>query len=98
MAADFLDTSALAKHYHPELGSATVDQFWNDPTHGLFISRLAALEIISVFASKVRAGTISPADFDVLRRRFAADLTKTKRLSGIRAALEGVGVFNPETL
>jgi predicted nucleic acid-binding protein len=40
--------------------------------------------IVSVFAGKVRAGAISAADFDALRRRFAADLVKTKRLTGVR--------------
>jgi predicted nucleic acid-binding protein len=87
MPADFLDTSALAKHYHPEVGSAEIDLLWSDPAHGLFVSRLSALEIVSVFAGKVRAGAISVADFDVLRRRFAADLTKRKRLSRRTAGL-----------
>jgi len=80
MPADFLDTSALAKHYHPEVGSTEIDRLWNDPTHGLFISRLTAIEIISVFGAKARFGAISIADFERLRRRFTADLTKTKRL------------------
>ena len=84
MAGDFLDTSALAKHYHPEAGSAEIDKLWDDPAQPLFVSRLSALEIVSVFAAKVRAGAISAADFDALRRRFAADLVKTKRLTGVR--------------
>jgi len=84
MSADFLDTSALAKHYHAEVGSAQVDRLWDDPGRGLFISRLSALEIVSVFAGKVRAGAIAVADFQALRRRFSADLTKTKRLVGTR--------------
>src|SRR5436190_535483 len=84
MPADFLDTSALAKHYHPEPGSAEVNLLWSNAAHGLFVSRLSALEIVSVFAGKLRAGAISLADFDVLRKRFSADLTKTKRLTGIR--------------
>jgi hypothetical protein len=84
MPGDFLDTSALAKHYHAEAGSPEIDELWNDPNQGLFVSRLSVLEIVSVFAAKVRAGTISAADFDALRRRFAADLVKTKRLTGVR--------------
>jgi predicted nucleic acid-binding protein len=84
MPADFLDTSALAKHYHPEVGSSEIDRLWNDPAHGLFVSRLTVLEMVSVFAGKLRAGAISVADFDTLRRRFSADLTKTKRLLGTR--------------
>jgi hypothetical protein len=45
---------------------------------------LSVLEIVSAFAGKVRAGAISAADFETLRRRFKADLTKTKRLVGAR--------------
>ena len=67
MPADFLDTSALAKHYHPEVGSAEIDRLWNDPAHGLLVSHLSALEIVSMFAGKVRAGAISVTDFDALR-------------------------------
>src|SRR5262245_15451405 len=84
MPADFLDTSALAKYYHSEVGSDQVEQLWNDPHRNLYISRLSVLEMVSVFASKVRASAISSDDFDALRRRLAADLTKTKRLTGTR--------------
>jgi hypothetical protein len=38
----------------------------------------------SVFAGKVRAGMISADDLNSLRRRFLADLTKSKRLYGVR--------------
>ena len=69
---------------HAEVGSAEVDLLWNDSARGLFVSRLSVLEMTSVFAAKARAGTISLADFDALRRRFAADLTKTSRLVGAR--------------
>jgi uncharacterized protein len=84
MPGDFLDTSALAKHYHPESGSAEIDRLWNSPNQALFVSRLSVLEIVSVFAAEVRAGAISTGDFDALRRRFAADVVKTKRLTGVR--------------
>jgi predicted nucleic acid-binding protein len=84
MPADYLDTSALAKHYHSEVGSAEIDRLWNDPAHGLIVSRLSVLEMVSVFAGKVRAGVISVTDFDALRRRLSADLTKTKRLVATR--------------
>src|SRR4029450_7319142 len=79
MPGDFLDARALAKHYHPEVGSAEIDRLWNDPSRTLFVSRLSALEIVSAFAGKVRAGAISLADFDTLRRLFSSDLTKLKR-------------------
>lgn len=84
MPGDFLDTSALAKHYHQEVGSAEIDRLWNDPGRVLFVSRLSALEIVSAFAGKVRAGVIALKEFDALRRRFAADLTRQKRPLGVR--------------
>jgi predicted nucleic acid-binding protein len=74
MSAHFLDTSALVKHYHPEVGTPEVDRLWADPGVALFISRLGVVELVSVFAKKVRTGQISAADFGLLRRRFFADL------------------------
>ena len=63
MSDYFLDTSALAKHYHPEAGTATVDRLWADAGARLFISRIGVVETVSVFAKKVRTGLISAADF-----------------------------------
>ena len=78
MVDHFLDTTALGKHYHPEVGTAKVDQLLHGPGFGNYISRLTALEIQSVFAKKVRTGIITAADFQALRRRFLADLSKRK--------------------
>jgi len=83
MPGNFLDSSALVKRYHAEAGSAEVDRLWNDPANVLFASRLGALEIVSAFAGKVRAATISAADFDILCRRFSADVAG-KRLAAVR--------------
>jgi predicted nucleic acid-binding protein len=83
MPGCFLDTSALVKHYHPELGSAELDQLWNDPRNVLVASRLSGVEIISAFAGKGRTGTITASDFDTLTRRFAADIV-SKRLTTVR--------------
>jgi hypothetical protein len=74
MAGSFLDTSALAKHYHLEPGSTEVDRHWGDPGRGLFISRVGVVEAISVFAGKVRTGDLSAAAFAVLRKRFLHDV------------------------
>jgi predicted nucleic acid-binding protein len=83
MPGYFFDTSALVKHYHAEAGSAEVDRLWNDSAQVLYVSRLSALEIVSAFAGKVRARTISASDFDTLRRRFIADVAQ-KRFATIR--------------
>jgi hypothetical protein len=80
MSNHFLDTSGLVKHYHPEVGTAKVDRLWTDAGAKLFISRLGVVETVSVQAKKVRSGIISAADFDLLRRRFFADLRKRRPL------------------
>src|SRR5580704_7275134 len=74
MAGSFLDTSALAKRYHVESGSLAMDELWADDASPLFISRLGAVEVISVFAGKVRTGALTGEDFQAVRRRFLADV------------------------
>jgi predicted nucleic acid-binding protein len=75
MPSYFLDTSALAKHYHAETGTARVDALLAEAGSRRFISRLGAVELLSVFAGKVRTGAIPLADLALLRRRFKADVT-----------------------
>ena len=55
MPGSFIDTRALAKHYHVEPGSTEVDRLWTDVGRTLFISRVGVVETISVFAGKVRS-------------------------------------------
>lgn len=74
MPGRFLDSSAVAKFYHPESGSAVVEQMVLDPAAGILISRLSVVEIQSVFAGKVRCGAISAGDAADLRRRFFEDV------------------------
>lgn len=74
MPGSFVDTSAVAKHYHVEAGSAEVDRLFSDAGRTLFISRIGVVETISVFARKVRAGVLTPAAFAVLRKRFLGDV------------------------
>jgi uncharacterized protein len=74
MPGSFLDTSALAKHYHVEVGSAEVDRQWADSGRALFISRIGLVEAISVFAGKVRTGDLTTPAFAVLRKRFLSDV------------------------
>ncbi|MDA2923345.1 type II toxin-antitoxin system VapC family toxin [Acidobacteria bacterium AH-259-L09] len=76
MADYFVDTSALGKHYHEEVGTARVDQLLGEPQSRHFVSRLSVIEVGSVFAGKVRNAVISQADFDLLRRRFLTDVTQ----------------------
>lgn len=74
MAAYFFDTSALAKLYHQEAGSHCIEELVRNPGNRILISRLAVVEMHSVFALKVRSQAISAADATALRRRFLSDI------------------------
>src|SRR6478736_3611105 len=59
MAVNVFDTSALGKHYHPEIGAARVDQLLGVVEDVQAISRFSVVELYSVFAKKVRrSGTL----------------------------------------
>jgi len=72
----FLDTSALAKLYHPEIGSDRMESLVQAPGTRLIVSQLSLIEIQSVFAAKVRTGVIDKATLDLLRGLFFSDLAK----------------------
>ncbi len=74
MAAYFLDTSALVKRYHPEVGTQIVDQLFSESGTDRIISRLAFVEIVSAFALKVRTGTIRAAQFEQYRKQVHRDV------------------------
>ena len=73
----FLDTSALAKLYRKETGSAIVDRIFSDPASQHVISGLAIVEMESVFARKVK----SIEAVVIARRRLEADLGRSRLLA-----------------
>lgn len=74
MPAFFFDFSALAKLYHSELGTEAVDRIVGTPDHIVRISRLATIELPSVFAIKVRTGFITRNDAELLLRQLREDI------------------------
>jgi predicted nucleic acid-binding protein len=80
MATYFLDSSALAKHYHPEVGSPRVDAILAESGAAQFISRLCITEVHSVFARKVREGVLPASALTVLIHRLLADVAQMKFL------------------
>jgi predicted nucleic acid-binding protein len=70
----FFDSSALAKLYQPEEGSDRVEAIFRQPQRRLIISRLTAVEMHSVFAGRVRMGTLNPTDAAALRNHFLSDV------------------------
>lgn len=80
MPGYFLDTSALSKHYHAEVGTANVDavfsQVGQTPGAQIYISRLAAVEYRSALARKVRSNLLTAAAYQHLCLLFEADIAQ----------------------
>jgi predicted nucleic acid-binding protein len=74
LARYFFDSSALAKRYHPELGTPKVLSIFAEPGREIRISKLSFIEIQSVFAMKVRSGVIGRDDAGVQRARLIAEI------------------------
>lgn len=74
MPGYFIDTSALAKLYHAEVGSPQMEMLAQSPDNRLIISQLSVIELQSVFAAKVRMRVIDQASLNQLRGLFFADL------------------------
>ncbi len=80
MASRFIDTSALAKLYHEEAGSDFMVRIGSETGSQHWISRLSVAEMESVFAGRVRSGTMSAGNADFARRCMAADLNQRRLL------------------
>jgi predicted nucleic acid-binding protein len=78
MTAYYLDTSALIKHYHVEIGTPVVDKILSETNTTYFLSRLAGVEMQSAFAKKVRMLVLTESDFERFRRKFLADITNAR--------------------
>ncbi len=76
MPSYFFDTSAFAKLYHQEAGSDHVVRLVDQPGSTSLISRLALLEIESVFATKFRTGELDAVGQQACQRRLRADLSQ----------------------
>lgn len=74
MARYFFDSSALAKLYQSETGSAKVEALFREPKRSIIISRLTVVEINSVFARRTRMGDLTAVDATSLRNHFLNDI------------------------
>jgi predicted nucleic acid-binding protein len=82
LAGYFLDTSALAKLYHEELGSDYVERILNQPGAKGIVSRLSIIEMESVFAIKVRTGALDENGRFLALRRIRADIARNRLIVG----------------
>jgi predicted nucleic acid-binding protein len=78
LAGHFFDSSALVKLYHLEAGTPVVDQIVNEPGNQIRVSRLAASELTSAFAIKVRTQSINREDAEIFLRQFRRDIATGK--------------------
>ncbi len=71
MSNFFVDTSALAKRYVPEVGTKWVTS-WIEPQagHTILVSTLATVEIITALVRRERGGVISISDRVKLQNDF----------------------------
>jgi len=76
VAGYFLDTSALAKLYHREVGSEYVERLLSASEQNIVLSRLSLVEMESVLAIKVRTGELDIEGRELARRRLRADLAR----------------------
>jgi predicted nucleic acid-binding protein len=82
LASSFLDTSALAKLYHEEVGSGYVESIFNQPGSKGIVSRLLIVEMESVFAIEVRTGALNENGRSLALRRLRADIARDRLIVG----------------
>ena len=84
--AVFLDTSAIAKLYHGEIGREFTERIVEESAGACFISRLAVVEMHSVLALKERTGAILAGESELICRKFRGDVKRRRfRVVALRA-------------
>lgn len=80
MTRIFLDTSALVKRYHPELGSDCVNAIFEDRNHSLVTSRLTITELQSAMMRRLRSGEIDLATIEAIRAHVLMEVRQRRIL------------------
>ncbi|MBL8156050.1 MAG: type II toxin-antitoxin system VapC family toxin [Anaerolineae bacterium] len=77
MAHFYLDTSALAKRYLVETGSAWVREITESASgNTIVVCDLTTVEFSSLLARRQREGEITPINATILQTRFLADMER----------------------
>lgn len=83
----FFDTSALAKRYVSEIGSAWVRNICAPASgNNIFIAEITVVEITSAIVRRRRSGSLTVADAAAALRQFDADLTNVYFVSEVTSA------------
>ena len=78
MKPRFLDTSALAKLFHEEQGSAFVERIVSDPDSEIWILDLSRVEFLSSVYRRYREGKLSTEDVAELADLFEQQVSEFK--------------------
>lgn len=88
MAVYYLDTSALAKRYAAEVGTAWVQALVDPATgHDLYTVRLTGPEMIAALARKVRTGQLAPAEAARAAAAFKANWQRQYQIIELTSAV-----------
>ena len=88
MAAYFADSSALAKRYVQEIGSAwVVSLFAPFPHDDVHIVAVTAVELVAAFMRRSRSGAMTAADAAAACSQFLADLPLDYQAVEVKEAL-----------
>lgn len=79
MKSYYLDTSALVKVYHREIGTETMLELYRG-SDTLFLSELAKIELLSTVYRKYREHSITQETLEVLVQKFEDDLDQRYQL------------------
>ncbi len=77
MHSFYLDASALAKRYVPEIGSPLVDAILDSvPGSRLYVLNIGVGEVVSILVRKRNTGTIASVDFGQALLDFEAEIVR----------------------
>jgi hypothetical protein len=72
----YLDTTALVKHYHLELGSRAVDDLIDHPSHGIVLGEPSVADLYGLLNRRVEIGEITRDDYFTAMVTFEAEMAQ----------------------
>lgn len=79
----FLDTSALVKRYHLEVGTDVIDEVFDSADRVIVISNISISEFVSTINRKKNEKEITQDDLDLVLSKFYADIMEQLTVIGI---------------
>jgi hypothetical protein len=74
----YLDTTALIKHYHLELGSRVVDDLIHRPGHAVVLGEPTIVDLYALLNRRVETGEITRDDYFTTVVTFEAEMAQAR--------------------